>query len=81
MYSECTLVEYVIVNRELSGLESTEDLPVYIKAPLCICMKNKARGGVLRDKYSTRQSRVLYLSRDTSRVLYFSYRQARRCFN
>ena len=29
-------------------------------------MENTARGGVLRDKYSTRQSRVLYLSQDTS---------------
>ena len=29
-------------------------------------MENTARGGVSRDKYSTRRSRVLYLSRDTS---------------
>ena len=29
-------------------------------------MENTARGGVSRDKYSTKQSRVLYLSRDTS---------------
>ena len=29
-------------------------------------MENTAQGGVLRDKYSTRRSRVLYLFRDTS---------------
>ena len=50
---------------------------VLVKAPPRVCMKNKARGGVSRDKYSTRQSRVLYLSRDTPRVLYFSYKRAK----
>ena len=29
-------------------------------------MENTAREGISRDKYSMRQSRVLYLSRDTS---------------
>ena len=50
---------------------------VLVKAPPRVCMKNKARGGVSRDKYSTRRSRVLYLSRDTPRVLYFSYKRAK----
>ena len=50
---------------------------VLVKAPPRVCMKNKARGGVSRDKYSTRRSRVLYLSRDTPRVLYFSCKQAK----
>ena len=31
-----------------------------------VCMENIAQGGVLRDKHSTRQSQVLYLSQDTS---------------
>ena len=39
---------------------------ILLKALPRVCMENTARGGVLRDKYSTRRSRVLYLSRDTS---------------
>ena len=39
---------------------------ILLKALPQVCMENTARGGVSRDKYSTRQSRVLYLSRDTS---------------
>ena len=34
------------------------------KAPLQVCTENTAQGGVLKDKYSMWQSRVLYLSRD-----------------
>ena len=41
-------------------------LHILLKALPRVCMENIARGGVSRDKYSTRQSRVLYLSRDTS---------------
>ena len=37
-----------------------------LKALLRVCMENTARGGVSRNKYSTRQSRVLCLSRDMS---------------
>ena len=39
---------------------------ILLKALPRVCMENTARGGVLRDKYSMRRSRVLYLSRDTS---------------
>ena len=39
---------------------------ILLKALPQVCMENTARGGVSRDKYSTRRSRVLYLSRDTS---------------
>ena len=39
---------------------------ILLKALPRVCMENTARGGVSRDKYSTRRSRVLYLSRDTS---------------
>ena len=39
---------------------------ILLKALLQVCTENTARGGMLRDKYSTRQSRVLYFSRDTS---------------
>ena len=38
---------------------------VLVKALPQVCMKNKTRGGMSRDKYSTRRSRVLYLSGDT----------------
>ena len=41
-------------------------LYILLKALPRICMENTARGGVSRDKYKMRQSRVLYLSRDTS---------------
>ena len=41
-------------------------LYILLKALPQVCTENTARGGVSRDKYSTRQSRVLYLSRDTS---------------
>ena len=37
-----------------------------IKALLQARMENAARGGMLRDKYTTRGSQVLYLSQDTS---------------
>jgi len=40
-------------------------LYVIVKALPCVCMENTARGGVSRDSYSKRQSRVLYDSRDT----------------
>ena len=43
---------------------------VYIKAPPRV-YENTAWGGMLRDKYSTRGSQVLYLSWDTPQVLYF----------
>ena len=36
----------------------------YLKHRRECCTENTARGGVSRDKYSTRRSRVLYLSRD-----------------
>ena len=36
----------------------------YLKHRRKCCTENTARGGVSRDKYSTRRSRVLYLSRD-----------------
>ena len=51
-----------------SDTESNVDRLFYIllKALPRVCMENTARGGVSRDKYSTRRSRVLYLSRDTS---------------
>ena len=39
---------------------------ILLKALPRVCMENTALGGVSRDKYSTRRSRVLYLSRDTS---------------
>ena len=50
---------------------------MYILKHYRASMKNTAQGGVLRDKYSTRRNRVLYLSRDTPSVLYFSDKQAR----
>ena len=50
---------------------------VILKALPRVCTGNTARGGVSRDKYSTRQSRVLYLSRDTPPVLYFPYRRVK----
>ena len=48
---------------------------VYIKALLHVCMKITARGGMSRDKYSTRQSRVLYLSQDTDPPSAIFFRQ------
>ena len=54
---------------------------VLVKAPPRVCMKNKARGGVSRDKYSTRRSRVLYLSRDTPECFIFHTNELRGCFN
>ena len=36
-----------------------------LKALLQVCTGNTAQGGMLRDKYSMRRSRVLYLSQDT----------------
>ena len=62
--------------KTISMAHKASILDVCIKAPPRVCMKNTAQGGVSRDKYSTRRSRVLYLSRDTPRVLYFSDRQA-----
>ena len=41
-------------------------LYILLKALPRVCMENTARGGMSRDKYSRRQSRVLYLPRDTS---------------
>ena len=41
-------------------------LYILLKALPRVCMENTARGGMSRDKYSRRRSRVLYLSRDTS---------------
>ena len=49
---------------------------IYIlpKALPQVCMENTARVSMLRDKYSTRQSRVLYLSQDTSlSAIFFVY--------
>jgi len=40
-------------------------LYVIVKALPCVSMENTARGGVLRDSYSTRRNRVLYDSQDT----------------
>ena len=63
---------------------SSSQVHMYILKHRRASMKNKARGGVSRDKYSTRQSPVLYIYiclETRPRVLYFSYRQARRCFN
>ena len=67
-YMLCTYIPYTIIYIYIY---------VLVKAPPRVCMKNKARGGVSRDKYSMRRSRVLYLSRDTPRVLYFSYQRAK----
>ena len=53
---------------------------VLVKAPRKCVWKIQHEGGVSRDKYSTRRSRVLYLSRGTPRVLYFTH-ELRRCFN
>ena len=39
---------------------------ILLKALPQVCMENIAQGGVSRDNYSTRQSRLLYLSRDMS---------------
>ena len=43
-----------------------EILYILLKALPRVCMENTAQGGMARNKYSTRQSRVLYLSQDTS---------------
>ena len=50
---------------------------ILLKALPRVCMENTVRGGVSRDNYDTRRSRVLYLSRDTSPILYFSYKRAK----
>ena len=42
------------------------------KAPRRVCIENIALGDVSRDKYSTRRSRVLYLSLDTPPRAIFS---------
>ena len=49
-------------------------LCILLEALPRVCTENTAwGGGVSRDKYSMRLSRVLYLSQDTSRVLYFPH--------
>ena len=52
----------------------------YLKHCCECCMENTARGGVLRDKYSTRWSQVLYLSQDMPPMLYFCTHEFRWCF-
>ena len=44
---------------------------ILLKALPQVFMENTARGGVLRDQYSMRQSRGLYLSRDMSPIAVF----------
>ena len=44
-----------------------------LKALPRVCTENTARGGMSRDKYSTRRSRALYLSRDMPPSAVFSY--------
>ena len=39
---------------------------ILLKALPRVCTENTARGGMSTDKYSMRQSQVLYLSQDTS---------------
>ena len=48
-----------------------------IKALPRIYMENTARVGMLKDKYSMRQSRVLYLSRDIPPSSVFSIQRAK----
>ena len=47
-------------------IQITQGTFMLLKALPRVCTENTARGGMSRDKYSTRRSRVLYLSRDTS---------------
>ena len=64
VYSNCEIYH---VHLELQSLH------MCVKALPRVCLGNTARGGVSRGKYSTRHSRVLYLPRDSPRVLYFLY--------
>ena len=51
----CDTHKCVVLHRHVPSTFS-----MYVKALLCICMKNTAQGGVSRDKYSRRQSQMLY---------------------
>jgi len=47
------------------NMKVCNDMYVIVNALLHMCMEKTARGGVSRDLYSTRRSRVLYDSRDS----------------
>ena len=49
---------------------------ILLNALLQMCTENTARGGMLRDKYNTRQSRMLYLYQDMSPSAGFLYTRA-----
>ena len=58
-------IGYGTVDKGFKGINTAKFVPINIPVNNNYPMKNKAREGVSRDKYSMRQSRMLYLFRDT----------------